>query len=279
MRTVAPGICVVPVRTPTLPPATHTNTYVVGQGALTVFDPASPWEDERARLAHALQERFDGGERLERIVLTHHHQDHVSGAEALRDRFSAPENPIPILAHPITASLVGHHIRVDETWDDDEALECGGRHLTALFTPGHAPGHLVFQDQDSGVMIAGDMVAGIGTVLISPLDGDLGAYLDSLQAMRDRHPSVLLPAHGDALPQADGLLAFYIAHRHQRTEQIRQALDITGVATPQELVRLVYADLGPAAWPVAEAQILSHLRWMAQHGLAQPHADETRWVG
>ncbi|MBW1880531.1 MAG: MBL fold metallo-hydrolase [Deltaproteobacteria bacterium] len=267
------------MRTPTLPPATHTNTYVVGEGALTVFDPASPWEDERTRLALAIQERLDGGERIERIVLTHHHQDHVSGAEALRVRFATPEHPIPIVAHPITAGLVAHHIRVDDAWEGEETLTCGGRRLTALFTPGHAPGHLVFQDEDSGVMIAGDMVAGIGTVLISPLDGDLGAYLDSLQAMRSRSPSLLLPAHGDALPQAEGLLAFYIAHRHQRTEQIRQALDVKGVTTPRELVRLVYTDLAPVAWPVAEAQILSHLRWMARHGLAQPQADETRWVG
>jgi len=279
MRTVATGIGVVPVRTPTLPPATHTNTYVVGEGALTVFDPASPWEDEQIRLAVALEERIGAGERIERIVLTHHHRDHVSGAEALRERFATPEHPIPILAHPITARLVGHHIRVDQHWRDGEPRMCGGRLLTAHFTPGHAPGHLVFLDEASGVMIAGDMVAGIGTVLISPLDGDLGAYLESLEAMRRLGPSLLLPAHGEPLLHADALLAFYIAHRHQRTEQIREALNVKGMATPGELARLVYTDLAPPAWPVAEAQILSHLRWMSAHGLAKPHPDETRWSG
>jgi glyoxylase-like metal-dependent hydrolase (beta-lactamase superfamily II) len=257
------------VRTPTLPPATHTNTYVVGEGALTVLDPASPYEDERQRLADALQARVDAGERVERIVLTHHHDDHVSGAEALRARF-----PAPIAAHPITAGLVSGSIAVDEPWNHGEARDCGGRRLVATFTPGHAPGHLVFQDDD-GAMIAGDMVAGVGTILIAPQDGDLGQYLASLQAMRDLAPTVLLPAHGEPLPHADALLAFYIAHRHQRTEQIRQALDRHGTSTALELAPRVYPELPAEAMPIAAAQITSHLRWMARHGLARPDGD--RW--
>jgi len=277
MRIVAPGIAVVPVRTPTLPPATHTNTYVVGEGALSVFDPASPWEDEQQRLAAALQERLDAGERIERIVLTHHHNDHVSGAEALRERFSTPERRLPVVAHPITAGLVADRIAVDEPWNDGQAVECGGRRLVGTFTPGHAPGHLVFQDADGGAMIAGDMVAGIGTILISPDDGDLGQYLDSLQALRDRAPSVLLPAHGEPLPHADALLAFYIAHRHQRSEQIRKALDQQGASTPLELAPRVYPELPPEAWPLGAAQITSHLRWMSRHGLAHP-VESGRWA-
>lgn len=276
MRAVAPGIAVVPVRTPTLPPATHTNTYVVGEGALSVFDPASPWEDEQARLAHALQERIDAGERIERIVLTHHHDDHVAGAEALRRRFSTPDRPLPIAAHPTTAALVAARIAVDEAWTDAQARDCGGRRLVATFTPGHAPGHLVFHDDDGGAVIAGDMVAGIGTILISPEDGDLGQYLDSLQRLRDLAPTVLLPAHGEPLPHADALLGFYIVHRHQRTEQIRQTLDRHGAATPEELAPRVYPELPPEAWPLGAAQITSHLRWMARHGLARP-AEAGRW--
>lgn len=269
MDTVAPGIAVVPVRTPTLPPATHTNTYVVGEEALTVFDPASPWEDEQARLASELQERLDQGEHLERIVLTHHHDDHVGGALDLARRTGAP-----IAAHPITARLLAGRIEIDVLLDEDP-LDCGGRTLLPLFTPGHAPGHLVFQDADSGAVVAGDMVAGIGTILISPVDGDLGQYLASLEAMRKRSPTMLLPSHGPALPQAEAVLAFYVAHRHQRTEQIRTALDRLGSATPAELVPQVYPDLGPEVHGVAAAQITSHLRWMATHGLATQQG--ARW--
>jgi ribonuclease/clavin/mitogillin len=268
----APGIAVVPVRTPTLPPATHTNTYIVGEGRLSVFDPASPYEDEQGRLADELRERVAAGEVVERIVLTHHHDDHVSGAEALRAAFPGT----PILAHPETAARVAGRIAVDADWAVGAALDCGGRTLTARFTPGHAPGHLVFHDAASGAVIAGDMVAGIGTILIDPVDGDLQDYLDSLDAMRGMDASVLLPSHGPPLTHPGQLLAFYIAHRHQRTEQIRIALDRAGVATALELAPVVYPELPAAAHRVAAAQITSHLRWMKRFGLARGLGDG-RW--
>lgn len=264
MRTVANGIEVLPLRTPTLPPATHTNTYVVGNGALTVFDPASPYPDEQASLVAALEDRVADGEVLERIVLTHHHHDHVRGAVALRDHFG-----VPIVAHPITRDLLAGDVPVDELWEDGQAHLFGGVRLVGVHTPGHARGHLVFHDPDSGAVIAGDMVAGIGTILIDPRDGDLGTYLASLERMRGLKPSVLLPAHGDPLAQADAVLAFYIAHRHQRTEQIRQALDSLGSATPDELVPHVYQDVPKSAWPIAAVQITAHLLWMHEHGLAR----------
>lgn len=266
-------IVAIPVRTPTLAPATHTNTWVVGEGELTVFDPASPYEDEQERFLGELRVRMARGERVERIVLTHHHQDHVSGAEALRNALGA----VPIVAHPETARRVAARITVDELWEHGQVRQCGGTTLTAHHTPGHAPGHLVFQDSASGEVIAGDMVAGIGTILVDPDDGDLGQYLASLDAMRALAPTVLHPAHGPSLPHADQVLAFYIAHRHQRTAQIGEALDKLGAASPDELAPVVYPELPAFAQRVAAAQILSHLRWMKTHGLARPLRGEPRW--
>lgn len=269
---VAPGIGVIAVRTPTLPPATHTNTYVAGDGLITVFDPASPYEDEQERLAAALWTRVDRGERLERIVLTHHHDDHVSGAEALRRRFPG----VPIVAHPVTARWVDGRVAVDATLEPGR-LACGERVFEVSHTPGHAPGHLVFQDLATGVVIAGDMVAGVGTILVDPDDGDLQQYIDSLEAMRRRSPTTLLPSHGPPLLHGEQVLAFYVAHRHQRTAQIRDALDQLGAATPEELAPRVYPELPPAAWRVAARQITSHLRWMRRHGLARP-VEAGRWA-
>lgn len=263
-----PAIAIVPVRTPTLPPATHTNVYVVGDGDLTVFDPASPYEDEQGRLAAVLDERIDDGERVERIVLTHHHLDHVSGAIALQTHLMERHGvSVPIQAHPWTADHVA--AEVAETLDDGDALACGGRTLQVHHTPGHAPGHLVFHDRDSGAMIAGDMVAGIGTILIEPGDGDLEKYLDSLAHMAELAPEALLPAHGPVLPHGVAVLGMYIAHRHQRTDQIREALDKVGRATPMQLVPHVYPQLPAVAHPLGATQITSHLHWMRDRGLAR----------
>jgi glyoxylase-like metal-dependent hydrolase (beta-lactamase superfamily II) len=195
-------------------------------------------------------------------------------AEALRARFSSATRTIPIAAHPETARRVAPEIRVDEAIVDGQLLGCGGRKLTAVFTPGHAPGHLVFLDGESRAMIAGDMVAGIGTILIDPVDGDLGQYLESLERMKGLSPSVLLPAHGPALSNTVQLLSFYVAHRHQRTEQIRAALDRLGAASAAELVPIVYPELADEVHPVARAQITSHLRFMVRHGLARPSAED-----
>lgn len=265
MERIAPGIHLVPVRTPTLPPATHTNTWIVGEGELTVVDPASPWEDEQRRLHAALEARVRRGERIARIVLTHHHGDHVAGAVALREHFDS--NP-PIAAHPETAALLD--FAIDEGLSEGQVLVCGGRELTVRHTPGHAPGHVVLHDTRSGAMVAGDMVAGIGTILIEPGDGDLGSYLDSLERMRSWGPQRLLPAHGPVLEHADTVLAFYIAHRHQRTDLIRRALERAGTATALQLAATVYAGQVPdEAMPLAAAQVTSHLLWMQRHGLAR----------
>ncbi len=259
-RTVAPGIRVCPVRTPTLPPATHTNVWIVGETALTVFDAASPWPDEQERL-HAWIEALDAP--VEQLVLTHHHHDHIGGVVDLSERLGG----VPIHAHPDTDSRVPFDTR---PWMPGEARDCGGNTLTAHFTPGHAPGHLVFQDAASGMIVAGDMVAGIGTIAIEPEDdGHLGTYLDSLEQLRSLEPTALLPAHGPVLHEADSVLAFYIAHRHGRTDQIRRALDARGDATPLELAPDVYTELDPRFHPLAAVQISAHLIWLSEQGIAR----------
>ncbi len=268
-----PGILGVPVRTPTLPPATHTNAWLVGEGEIAVFDPASPWEDEQRVLATAIDARVAAGERVAALVLTHHHADHVGGAVALADHLAATTGVRPpILAHPVNRDWTA--VPIDEPWVDGEERTFGGRTLRAHFTPGHAPGHLVFHDAASGVLIAGDLVAGVGTIAIGPTDGDLGQYLASLDLARALRPCVLLPAHGPALPEPETVLSFYLAHRHQRSDQIRRAL-VNGRATAVELVPRVYPELPEWAVPLGAGQITSHLRWLRDAGLVV--GDDTGW--
>lgn len=246
---------VVPVRTPTLPPATHTNCYVLdGQ---TVIDPASPWPEEQERLAAELAD-----EPLQRIVLTHHHHDHVSGAVDLARR-----RGLPICAHPETASRVG--FEVDELLREGDVLH-GWR---LLHTPGHAYGHLcLLKGQD---MVCGDMVAGIGTILIEPGEGDLATYLASLERMTTLGPFTLHPAHGPSIPEGVAKLREYIAHRQHRTRQLRDGLT-HGPQTPLQLVEHVYGDTIPkTVYPLAARQLLCHLQWLQEQG--QAYEDGELW--
>ncbi|TVQ94059.1 MAG: MBL fold metallo-hydrolase [Deltaproteobacteria bacterium] len=267
------GVQIIPTRTPTLPPATHTNTWIVGEDRLTVIDPPSPWPQEQRALFEAIEDRLLLGETVERIVLTHHHHDHVSGVDALK---RALGEPVPVLAHPLTAELLHGIVEVDGHLNEDQSFDAGGRTLRALHTPGHAPGHLVFLDLEQRWMIAGDMVAGVGTILLHPDEGDLADYLASLQRMQAERPVALLPSHGPVLHDPSSLLSMYVAHRHMRSAQTREALITHGAMTPAELVSYVYGDLDPRAVPFAALQLRTHLRWMQDHGLTRP-ADETRW--
>lgn len=269
-----PQIDVVPVRTPTLPPATHTNTWILGDAHLSIVDPASPWEDEQARLFADLSARVEAGATIERIVLTHHHHDHVSGAVDLQRRFAQRGCVLPIATHAATAALLSFEIQ--ETIVDRQVLRCDGLQLVAHHTPGHAPGHLVFHDPDSGAVVAGDLVAGIGTIAIDPREGDLQDYLDSLEHVRGLSPTALLPAHGPILEHPDTVLSFYVAHRNSRSQQILEALDPLGLATPMQLAPLVYPQLPEAHHPLAAAQILTHLHWLRNASLAT-EPEPGRW--
>lgn len=249
------------VRSPTLPPATHTNVWVLGDRALTVVDPASPWPEEQARLADALTTL---ARPVERIVLTHHHHDHIGGARALAGRLG-----VPIHAHDATAARLGFSV---EPLAD--RIDCGGVWFDVFHTPGHAPGHVVLRSPDAH-LVAGDMVAGVGTIAIDPDDGGhLGDYLASLERMRGLGARALLPAHGPILADADAALAHYLAHRAARTEQIARAL-ARGDAAPIDLVGAVYPDLDRRLWPLAAVQVRAHLVWLVEQGRAR--TDGSRW--
>ncbi len=242
------------VRTPTLPPATHTNVYIVGQGELLVVDPASPYPEEQRALETTLERRLARGERVRSIFLTHQHVDHVSGALALKAVTGAP-----ILAHAETARRLHARIPVDELVDGDDTLEAGGRTLKVVHTPGHAPGHLCLHDRASGTVLCGDMVASVGTILIDPEDdGDMRLYLESLERLRALGARCLLPAHGPPICNADEHLAFYIAHRLGREGKVLAALD----ELPRDLdtlVRVAYADTDPSIYPLAKRSLRAHL--------------------
>lgn len=266
---VHPELRVLPLRTPTLPPATHTNCYILGRQRLTLVDPATPWAEEQQALAEALEALIAEGARVERVVLTHHHPDHVGAAMFVRERFGAP-----ILAHPLTQERLEGLVEVDGHLGEGDYVHTDAGDWEVLHTPGHARGHLCLYRAALGAVVAGDMIAGVGTIVLEPPEGELGAYLDSLARLRGLGPAVLFPAHGPDLRDPVGLLSWYIEHRHHRTQQLRDALARAGALRPSQLVEAVYGDTIPrAVYPIAARQVLCHLTWLQERGEVRPEAD------
>jgi glyoxylase-like metal-dependent hydrolase (beta-lactamase superfamily II)/8-oxo-dGTP pyrophosphatase MutT (NUDIX family) len=270
-----PALRVVPVRTPTLPPATHTNCVVVGHHEAVVIDPASPYDDELARLDALLDALQAQGTRVREILLTHHHPDHVGGARHLAQRLG-----VPVAAHRTTRELLKGRVDVTREVVDGETIELPGqpaRRLRAIVCEGHADGHLAFLEETTHTLIAGDMVAGTGTILIAPPEGKLGLYLRSLQALADLESRRLIPSHGPAIGDPRGLLEQYVTHRGWRERKVTAALAQAGAAPVEALVPLVYDDVPPAVYPLAARSLLAHLLKLEEEGLAT-RSDEV-WRG
>lgn len=253
-RALAPGLSVVPVRSPTLPPATHTNAWLLGRAAVVVVDPAGVWSEPQEHLAEALSSLS-----VDAIFLTHHHPDHIGGAEDLRRRTGAP-----ILAHAHTAAQVD--FEVDQLLDEGDVVKTDAGDWSVLHTPGHARGHLCLHGP-GGHLVAGDMVAGEGTIVLDPPEGNLGDYITSLERLRALNTTALLPAHGPELTDPTALLTHYIDHRHRRTGQVQAALQQLGrPASPLALVPIIYPDIPTFIHPIAARQVLCHLQWLEERG-------------
>jgi glyoxylase-like metal-dependent hydrolase (beta-lactamase superfamily II) len=258
-----------PAPSPTLPPATRTNHALVGcdEGWLLVDAGASDPATLEALVALAMRSR---AEPLCRILLTHHHPDHVVALRALVEGLR-----VPVAAHAETWARIPKALLPPP--DLQETVAGGpwlGVHLH--HTPGHAPGHLALETA-GGILLAGDLVAGLGTILVDPDEGHMGRYIASLEAMAHRRPALAAPAHGPHDPEGTTLLVRTAAHRRLRHQRVLDAVEaqIAGVpATLEAVAALAYAD-SPAAPPALTLHAtLAHLRWAAEAGEVRYHAPD-----
>jgi glyoxylase-like metal-dependent hydrolase (beta-lactamase superfamily II)/8-oxo-dGTP pyrophosphatase MutT (NUDIX family) len=262
-----PGVLLFPLAVRTLPPAATVNCYLLGHGEAALVDPGSPAAVEIDRLERALAAaREKDGFTVTAIWLTHHHPDHVGGAATLAARLG-----VPICAHERTADrLAGQGIAVGRRLADGERIVLAGgpgrpaMTVRAVHTPGHARGHLCFFDEDGGSLLAGDMVAGLGMIVIDPPEGDMDDYLASLEKLIALSPRTLFPGHGPAVLDAAAKLREYIAHRLWREERVLAAAQAG--QSPAEMLPTVYDDVPQEAYPLALRQILAHLERLGRQG-------------
>jgi ribonuclease/clavin/mitogillin len=246
-----PGVLMVPLDCQGLPPTTHTNTLIVGTGPTYLIDPGPVDPVEQETLFAVL-----AGRRIDAILLSHHHPDHVGAALACARRFGAP-----IRAHARTAQLLAGHVPVDGLIGDGEVFDLGvsphgrGRWaMLAVFTPGHAPGHLAFYIPDYQLLLAGDMVSTLSSMIISPDDGDLAEYVRSLELLKRYPCRLLMPAHGGPTTRPAAVLGEAVAHRALREAQLLESLD-DRPRSLDDLASEMYRGFPPATVKLGRMQL------------------------
>lgn len=263
------------VLAPNPSPFTHTGTqtHIVGERALAVIDPGP---DDPAHLA-ALTRAIDGRP-VSAILVTHHHRDHSPATRPLSRATGAPimgAAPFHFRDEsPRADAAFDADYAPDRVLADGEAVEGDGWTLRALATPGHTSNHLAFELEGTGALFSGDHVMGWSTTIVSPPDGDMTAYMASLEKLLSREDRVYYPGHGDQIDNPRRLVRGLLGHRKQREGQILRLL-AQGVSAIPDMTRRMYAGLDPRLLPAAERSVLAHLLDLERRGAAIREGD--RW--
>ncbi len=245
--------------------ATHDSPYAQGSvhayllhGEVpTLVDAPSGAGTFLDELAGALQAAGDGP--LAQVIVTHAHPDHIDGAVAVQARWPQAvfrkRAPLPE-GDGVTWQVI----------EKEPMIVAGQSPLWVLHTPGHAPDHSCLFDVHSGTLLGGDLAINGSTVAI-PADygGNLRLYLESLRAVLDLQPRVILPSHGDPILQPAALLRGYISHRLTRERQVLECL-AAGITTADAIVDRLYAATADALKPAARQNVLAHLRKLEEDG-------------
>ncbi len=235
-----------------------TNTYLVGIDEVAVIDPGP---DD---VAHLDAIAGCGGDRIRWILCTHAHLDHAPGAANLKAMTGAE----------VLAFAPGAALAVDRLLADGDQVEATEFRLTAIHTPGHSADHLCYLLPEERMLFAGDHVMEGSTVVIAPPDGDMAAYLESLERLRTRRLRSIAPGHGHLIEDPAATIERYIAHRLARERQVLDALAADAPTTIDRMVETIYAGLAEELVPWAARSVHAHLLKLAAEGRATSAAPD-----
>jgi glyoxylase-like metal-dependent hydrolase (beta-lactamase superfamily II) len=252
---------------------TGTQTYIVGQGEVAVIDPG-PLGDDPAHV-HALADILKS-DRVKAILCTHTHRDHSPAAAPLGKATGAPLIGCARLV--IDDDGPRADASFDATYFPDQVLADGDRvtgpgwTLTAVATPGHTSNHLCFALDEERALFSGDHVMGWSTTVVSPPDGDMAAYMQSLSLLLERDDAVYYPAHGRPVENPKRLVRGMMGHRKQREGQILRLLD-RGVGRIPDMVAEMYAGIDTRLHGAAGRSVLAHLIDLQDRGRVMTDGD------
>jgi len=226
-----------------------TNTWIVDAGPVVVVIDPGPDDDEHLK---ALNKRL-AGKTVGVVLVTHAHPDHLGLAERFAASHHASVRRYPELA-------------------DGDVVRAGTVNMTALHTPGHSSDHLSFVIDGDKAVFTGDLILGQGSSMVTYPEGDVAAYLRSLDRLAKLEPRILFPGHWDPVTDAVAKIEEYRSHRLEREAQILHEVR-RGAGTAPELTRRVYGDLGDSLMYAAEMTLRAHLRKLVEDGLVQERGD------
>jgi len=254
---IAPGIRRVIANNPGPFTFHGTGTYILGTGNVAVIDPGPDDEEHIGAILAALD-----GETISHILVTHTHMDHSPGCRPLQALTGAPTYAYG----PHGAGKLEQGVQVEEGGDMDFApdhlvkhgdiIQGGDWTVECVYTPGHTSNHMCFALQEQKALFTGDHVMGWSTSIISPPDGDMAAYMQSLELLLERDDAVYWPTHGPSIIDPKTHVRAYIAHRIEREEQILKCID-EGTHSIRDMVPLMYLDTPEFMYPAAARSVLA----------------------
>ena len=246
-----------------------TNTYLIGQQELAVIDPGP---NNEAHLERILNIAKDMKARIRWILCTHTHLDHSPGAAPLKQTCGATV----IGQSAADASRQDASFLPDQIWHDGDRLDSDEFTLIGVHTPGHASNHLCFYYEAAQMLFTGDHLMEGSTVVIAPPDGNMTAYLASLEKLKTLSLTQwtlthLAPAHGNLIEHPIAVIDAVIQHRLKREAKVMSCLERLGSSTLTDLTSAVYDDAPAFLHPIARFSLLAHLDKLQEEGRAQHH--------